>query len=98
MLFSSSLLGAGETWEVCLLELSSQIRRGGVEIGVTDLDPINLVSCLPNTATDLHSGRTTIVSGNAVAMNGKAVGKVNQNMHDTQVGAFMLSSEIFILQ
>ena len=97
ILFSSRPLGAGETWKVCLDELSTHIRRSGVEIGVTDLDPMALESSLPKTATDLHSGRTIIVSGESVAMNGKVVEKINQNIYDIKVGAFMLSSEIFTI-
>ena len=97
ILFSSRPLGAGETWKVCLDELSSHIPRRGVEIGVTDLDPMDLESSLPKTATDLRSGRTIIVSGENVAMNGKVVEKINFNTYDTKVGAFVLSSEIFII-
>ena len=90
-------MGAGETWKVCLDEVSSHIRRRGVEIGVTDLDPMTLESSLPKTATDLRSGRTVIVSGENVAMNGKVVEKINFDTYDTKVGAFVLSSKIFVI-
>ena len=85
ILFSSRPLKAGETLEVHVEDLSSHIQGGGLEIGVTDLDPVTLASSLPRTATDLGDGRTVIVSGWTVALNGKQIDMINHNMHDIKV-------------
>ena len=56
-------------------------------MGVTNLDPMTLMTSLPKTATDLRRGTTVMVTGGSVAVNGKEIQKISHNIHNTQVGA-----------
>ena len=87
ILFSSRPLKVGESLEVVLDGMSRTMQGGGLEIGVTDLDPMTLTSeSLPRSATDLDTGRTVMVSGWTLALNGKEIEMISRNTHDIKVG------------
>ena len=85
VIFSSRPLRNGETFEVQLDRESEHVLRSGLEIGITDLDPVTLRSSLPRTATDLHTGLTVMVSGQKIVANGRQVDTIKRNVYDLQV-------------